>query len=341
MRDCTKQTVSIFSARRLAAASAYKLWQKTSNNKRFPREFIEAHEFMERHFVDKLTLEDPRTGLPIRYWYKLDYQERVNVILDLHSSLRWAELGMPTFNLTEDLAANLLLTDCSALYGCDIILPFEAFAIKVPSGLISYLGYDDEEVPIDHVVVHRYSTSDGDQVFMAAQAASGHPPLFRVSDMFKDDEKIKSFIQAAERAEGNLCEDGLSYEEKDKEAMGSIARLIVNLAVYISGMKERGEWADNPVDPKVAKSRRKKGKKPLPKEWRLGGSIKLDPNLRMAARSSSQRSAEWRMIARHMVRGHYKRQAYGPQRELRKVVKIEPYWRGPDSPVMERNYNVR
>lgn len=35
-------------------------------------------------------------------------------------------------------------------------------------------------------------------------------------------------------------------------------------------------------------------------------------------------------VARILVMGHWKLQAHGPQRTLRKMIHIEPYWRGPD-----------
>lgn len=40
-----------------------------------------------------------------------------------------------------------------------------------------------------------------------------------------------------------------------------------------------------------------------------------------------------------LVRGHWKRQAHGPARSLRKFIFVEPYWRGPeDAPIATRSH---
>jgi hypothetical protein len=42
-----------------------------------------------------------------------------------------------------------------------------------------------------------------------------------------------------------------------------------------------------------------------------------------------------------LVRGHYKRQVIGVDRSGRKVIWVEPYWRGPeDAPILTRPYRV-
>lgn len=42
-----------------------------------------------------------------------------------------------------------------------------------------------------------------------------------------------------------------------------------------------------------------------------------------------------------LVRGHYKRQAHGPGASMRKVIWIEPYWRGPeDADIVVRPYVI-
>ena len=42
-----------------------------------------------------------------------------------------------------------------------------------------------------------------------------------------------------------------------------------------------------------------------------------------------------------LVRGHWKRQAHGPAMAQRKMIHIEPYWRGPeDAPIAVRGHKL-
>ena len=45
---------------------------------------------------------------------------------------------------------------------------------------------------------------------------------------------------------------------------------------------------------------------------------------------------------RLLVRGHWKNQAHGPGMTLRKLIHVEPYWRGPEmAELVDRPYLVK
>lgn len=70
----------------------------------------------------------------------------------------------------------------------------------------------------------------------------------------------------------------------------------------------------------------------------IGKPMKLDLRQAVVDVASGDRSAPNVQV---LVRGHYKRQVIGIGRSARKVVWIEPYWRGPeDAPIMTRPYAV-
>lgn len=54
------------------------------------------------------------------------------------------------------------------------------------------------------------------------------------------------------------------------------------------------------------------------------------PDPRERARHSGTGQGQDALTERHYVRAHYKRQAYGPEQSLRRVICVEGYWRGPD-----------
>jgi hypothetical protein len=53
--------------------------------------------------------------------------------LQMHSFLRWADRGLPTFDVTHGLMAALLLTDPSDVGAEDVKLPFGTFALRLPT----------------------------------------------------------------------------------------------------------------------------------------------------------------------------------------------------------------
>lgn len=62
---------------------------------------------------------------------------------EIYFSYVWKRLLYPTFDLTDGLAANLLLTDTDKLATTDIPWPFPAFVINIPSGCRILMKGDD------------------------------------------------------------------------------------------------------------------------------------------------------------------------------------------------------
>lgn len=74
----------------------------------------------------------------------------------------------------------------------------------------------------------------------------------------------------------------------------------------------------------------------------VGKSVRLEPNLRRAFIASEGSGARWKLAQRFIVRGHWRRQAYGEGRALRKDLWIEPYFKGPEDieAALQRTYDV-
>ncbi len=91
-----------------------------------------------------------------------------------------------------------------------------------------------------------------------------------------------------------------------------------------------------PVQSKRHSSARGRTADTLPdfKTWYLGREIKVDQNVIEAVRSFSREGGSSPKV-QCLVSGHWKRQQHGPGRSLRKLIHVEPYWRGPlDAPVI-------
>jgi hypothetical protein len=80
-----------------------------------------------------------------------------------------------------------------------------------------------------------------------------------------------------------------------------------------------------PVDKKVERAYRRAGQKPP--EVKV---IDLRRHAAAAQRAAEAAEERRRVGVRFMVRGHWKRQAYGPKRGLRRQIYVAPFMKGPD-----------
>ncbi len=275
-----------------------------------------------------------------------------------HWQLRWRRYGYPTFNLTHSLAAALLLTDCSAVKGSEFRFPFPSFLITLPYPK-SPLVIDGAEGPggVRWIMVNTMDcpqTKDAEK--MDAWLSSGgwkkgsckevNPlPLtmvrlienegvgvFERKPFPKDDDTLESWLMASHPIE---AVHHLETTSLDNAAAMAGLRLVANLCLYLDAQKQAGLDLPARGNPKRKKShRRPRQSGPvIPPAWVLGTDIKLSPELRAAAaqsaRPKSQQRPEWKLQSQHVVRGHWKMQRHGPQRSLRKKIRVEPYWRGP------------
>lgn len=277
-----------------------------------------------------------------------------------HWMLRWRKFGYPTFQLTHSLAASLMLTDCSAVSGGDFRFPFPSFLINMP--------YPNSPISIDGergssgvrwIVAHqmRYPIPEDSPKLVDRLGAQGwiHKApsdirwmpctmvrliepygvgVFERKPLPDDDDTLESWLMTGIPIE---AVHHLPSTSLDSAAARAALRLVANLSLYLDAQRQEGH--DLPErrirNPKKKKShRRPRDIGPaLPPAWILGQGIKLDPELRAAAsqvaRPEGQQRAEWKLQSQHVVRGHWKMQAYGPKRSLRRKIRVEPYWRGP------------
>src|SRR6185436_18019968 len=81
----------------------------------------------------------------------------VDSILQMgHQNALWAKYGYNLYDVTDSLAAALLMTDPPPLTEENFQLPFPAFAIRVPDGYLPYYFRLKGQVWSNLVWVHRY-----------------------------------------------------------------------------------------------------------------------------------------------------------------------------------------
>jgi hypothetical protein len=287
----------------------------------------------------------------------------------LHWHLSWRENGYPCFQLTHSLAAALLLTDCKEVKGRDLKFPFPSFLVTLPrpNGLIEFTD-PDTDLPIEagwiqfHSMQAPAEQKDGDKICAALRDRSY---LTEDPDVQWRDSTIVRVIeprgigvfnrQYLPTGEETLEEWLTSYQpiggkyqfestDLDKSSVHASLRLLVNLSFYLDAQSAQGKKL-----PKRKILRRKWGRSrddgpPIPPAWQLGQDVKLSAELREAAKHSASPNpktrAEWELKSQHVVRGHWRNQAHGPERTLRKRIWITPHWRGPRaSEAIVRNFS--
>jgi len=120
-----------------------------------------------------------------------------------------------------------------------------------------------------------------------------------------------------------------------------LMRIVVNTALYLSSSDPdirsglRGQPDDEPLPPHLARKREKQLRHVTELEYVVvGHSVgEYDPGSGESGRQLDHRVK---------VRGHWKPQAYGKGRTLRKTIYIDPYWKGPDmAEIVSKPYVVR
>lgn len=89
-----------------------------------------------------------------------------------------------------------------------------------------------------------------------------------------------------------------------------------------------------------AKKKKRRVRRAIEREEVFVGDIVVKPPERVAL--PTLEASGWKMTIRTKTRGHWKKQAYGPGRLLRRRIFVDSYWRGPDTAaVVYRDYQVK
>jgi hypothetical protein len=289
-------------------------------------------------------------------------------IVSLHFYLRWGSTGCPTFQLTHTLAAALLLTDCRKVCGRDVRMPFPSFEVLLPDGFLTYDG-PTGVLPATHLIYHEYGVTPDEArgegtnqiisrvsrgelphtyleqqpaTYVAVHCLRSAVGLHRSLQSMTDDESVERFLFAqTTKTETTRLEGTLEYSTLDTAAIRGALRLLVNLSLYLRDLQDQRRW--DPRPPRRASTPRSRApSSSSPLFWTLGHEIKLDRPLLDAARVRAEgERTTWRATSRYTVRGHWKRTPCGERGRERRLVFVQPYWRGPlDGTQLFRQYTT-
>jgi len=244
-------------------------------------------------------------------------------------SAKWVDGACRTLLADEKYAAALACTRVNSRDAEDISIPWPAFAVRLPAGLFPI----SDGRWLTHVRCFQLSNPTGRVRSGVLFNANGHALPVAIetehdtlADALFDEDDIVDEIGETDGAW--LDRDALN------RAMAMSKRCVVGM---LYAMQHTANWS--PHGRASVKSKRLAERAaPDHRTIYIGRPIGVD--MRQAVREACLRGASAPLV-QTLVRGHYKRQVIGVGRSGRKVIWVEPYWRGPeDAPILARPYKV-
>lgn len=267
--------------------------------------------------------------LPVVVEAPVDFRGEGDEVAKMIMLGQWAEWGLNVFDLTDSLASALLLTDSSSDTRFPH-LPFPAFLMRLPSGLIPmYIEQGGEETRewVQYVWINLLCL---DRQNVLKLEIGPHDPAKQTYFTSIYEEGFKGFHAHCEEVSLNASEPGnLAKTQPDSlMTLQSVARLFGN---FCSWMESIGGTAAQKPSNQNRTSRNREEEIPRMTQWIVGREVKLDPEMRQAAREqvigrSKHAIKGWRLRASWITRGHTRLQACGKGHLEHKKIWIQPHW---------------
>lgn len=233
---------------------------------------------------------------------------------------RWIENACPIIQLSGHRhAAALMSTGMPSATG--LRAPWSSFLIELPIGLFG---------TITHVLVtcRRDELSEAPEEKWSIMAMGGSDSLHFLS---QPPDKL-----CADDADGSDVSDAFLYEVSGLEARSVLLlrRLVVNTCVSMANSTARqigkhpSDWTKGPP----------RHGPPAFRVFRVGKPIEMDCRPAIQAYLGGTRRDPLKV--QFLVRGHWRHQTHGPGNELRKLIWIQPFWKGPEDAVILRRTHV-
>jgi hypothetical protein len=256
---------------------------------------------------------------------------------------KWIDCGAPRIVTDEKYAAALMCSRVGADIAEDLIAPWKAFRVDLPRGL---LGFDDYIYTSVMVATFEGLKAAGDRCGAAlllsgerpAREGEGHEPdgISACSTRLADSFQTLLFGEVGEVDE--IILEGLSKsgDARKQKALVLAQRLVVGLLYtmqYTTNFKPAKTSLNDP-------RRKLRDGPPKHRTIFVGAPIKVDARS-MVQRYCGQTKKGSPPSVQTLVRGHFRRQAVGVGRQGRKVIWIEPYWKGPEeAPILVHPHRV-
>lgn len=232
----------------------------------------------------------------------------------------WALSGYPTLQPSHKLAASLMATSIPEELVPEIVVPWDSFFVELPSGLLPSM----EWASLVGVMVSRMRSTGEFQIGFYPDVP--RPVHYTIPTL----KVLANFGPVARK-------DAVCTEELAR-AFEVMARLTLGTLIELDQKQHKEAIARGAPSSCSPSTPRKPGI--LPSQWtfQLKRDVVVDVRSYVHDYVSHGKGA---LTVQRLVRGHQKRQPYGPKGSLRKWIHIEPYWQGsPEAPIALRSHRV-
>lgn len=280
-----------------------------------------------RAWVDQLFVENNQLAEAVAQLSHIP-----DAMISIMGSSRWVDQGLPTIRFGHKRLAALMATTISPENLQHVKAPWKAFFIEMPPELL-YLVDDGKQVPVKgilvHTVYHPKAVENIPKGLTWNWLALTDTPLTQWS--------INTPIEMILGLQdvGDYWTDfGIPSEDHDQRVSVLIGRLICAVCLLMSS-------PDNFQERPASKNKKgHRGPAEAPQLRVFTDAQKIDIDVRPAVTAYLEGVRSTVPSARTLVMGHFKRQPYGPNSSLRKVIYVEPYWThgSPDAPIEPKIY---
>lgn len=236
-----------------------------------------------------------------------------------YNMLRWRADGFQIVEPDEMLAAVLMCTDFG---GAVPVPPWSSFAVELPRGMVS----DDGE----EYTTALLTIADTDSRSMRLDIYGATQCIHSCYDTFADFCKANE-ADSIVRSSGAL---DLDRSPQDCRLVLAVSKLIVGVMFEFESSPSSFRRRALSLSEKLA------SKKAHAAPWVMCRPVVVDCREHVSDYVSDR--ARGKLSVRTLVRGHWRRQACGKARLERKLIHIEPFWKGPeDGPIAVRSHVIR
>lgn len=251
-------------------------------------------------------------------------------------SAKWAVHAFQRIATSHTYAAALMCSDADRSILDDLEMQWHAFMVLVPDGILAYEDDRGVTVAYGRVLVASYDGAASFVLLNQDGGPSSHRIFVQIAENLADLLEIKEVepIEAFETSDAELA--------ATERARAQVQRIIVMAKRLVAGLLLALQNQDNfksKTYPARENKKPREREEPTHRVVFVGSPLKIDCRKSVAdyIRNGSPKKKGMPPQVQVLVRGHYKRQVVGVGRKGRKVIFIQPFWRGPeDAPILTR-----
>ena len=259
---------------------------------------------------------------------------------ELFSQYNFWLCGEKQYSISNNLCRRFLASNIKSIPTELLRLPFQSFQLLVPHGIIPMTTFENKKIFIRELIVADYFEKESaERVLHVLHRAFDDIGYFKIA--INSDElhkcvdcSVEKMIQFTLKKQ-EIAGGELEFNETQQVELKNIFEFVIKSILYITGADADIQWVDESAELKTQLDRAKSGKKRKKLERRLekakkmylvGHTIVLTRDERIMYDGIAQ--GLWKVSYRFIVQGHWRHQAYGEGHQLRKMIFINPFWKG-------------